>query len=141
MDTRFNISLIPYGNPKITYGVNEEINTLELQQPITLYFALDLNQGPHKFFIDFRNKTNSTPEMAIEIDNVSVEGITTDRMKWAGLYYPDYPEPWASEQTSPPMPVVKSSTFLGWNGRWELEFTVPIFRWVHQLEMLGWIYD
>jgi hypothetical protein len=29
---------------------------------------------------------------------------------------------------------------MGWNGRWELNFRVPIFTWIHQLENLGWIY-
>ena len=141
MDTRFSIKLIPHGSPIITYGIDQSVGeTLVLTAPVELRFDLDLDLGPHKFYIDFGNKTNHTPEMAVEIDSVTIEGITTDRMKWAGVYYPDYPEPWASEQTALE-PVLKSSTFLGWNGRWELEFTVPIFTWLHRLESLGWIYE
>lgn len=141
MDTRFSIKLIPHGSPIITYGLDQSVGeTLALTAPVELQFDLDLDLGLHKFYIDFRNKTNHTPEMAVEIDSVTIEGITTDRMKWAGVYYPDYPEPWASEQTALE-PVLKSSTFLGWNGRWELEFTVPIFTWLHRLESLGWIYE
>jgi len=142
MDTRFSINLIPHGSPIITYGIDSaQGETLELNVPVELRFAVDLDVGAHVFYIDFANKTNSTPEMAIEIASVTIEGITVDRAKWAGIYYPNYPEPWASEQTAPLDPVLKSSTFLGWNGRWELEFTTPIFTWLHKLENLGWIYN
>ena len=142
MDTKFSIELIPHGSPIITYGLDQAVGkTLELTVPVKLEFDVDVAQGTHKFFLEFRNKTNHTPEMAIEIQQVSFEDIATDRMKWAGLYYPDYPEPWASQQTAPLESVIKSSTFLGWNGRWELEFSVPIFTWIHKLENLGWIYE
>lgn len=142
MDTRFNITLIPHGTPTITYGLdNSKGETLQFTEPLELNFNLDLAEGEHKFFIDFKSKTNSTPEMAVEIGTVSVAGITTDRMKWAGVYYPDYPEPWASEQTTPLASSIDSATYLGWNGRWVLAFTVPVFTWVHRLENLGWIYS
>ena len=77
--------------------------------------------------------------MAVEIESVTVEGITVDRFKWAGIYTPNYPEPWASTQTNL-QPTLQSATYLGWNGRWELPFSVPIFTWIHQTENLGWIY-
>jgi hypothetical protein len=113
--------------------------TLELNAPAELQFAVNLESGPHTFYIDFRNKTNNTPEMAVEIDSVTFEGITVDRFKWAGVYTPDYPEPWASTQTNL-QATLPSATYLGWNGRWELPFTTPIFTWIHQIEHLGWIY-
>lgn len=140
MDTRFSIKLIPHGSPIITYGLDQSVGeTLELNAPAELQFAVDLESGPHTFYIDFRNKTNDTPEMAVEIDSVTFEGITVDRFKWAGVYTPDYPEPWASTQTNL-QPTLPSATYLGWNGRWELPFTTPIFTWIHQIEHLGWIY-
>jgi len=141
MDTRFSIKLIPHGNPIITYGVNQaKGETLVITEPVELQFNLELEKGPQVFYIDFRNKTNDTPEMAVEIDSVTFEGITVDRFKWAGIYTPDYPEPWASSQSNL-APTVMSATYLGWNGRWELPFTVPVFTWIHQLENLGWIYS
>jgi len=140
MNTRFSIKLIPHGSPVITYGLDSARGeTLELNAPAELQFDVDLATGPHVFYIDFRNKTNATPEMAVEIDSVTVEGITTDRMKWAGIYTPTYPEPWASTQTDL-KPTLPAATYLGWNGRWELPFTTPIFTWIHQIEHLGWIY-
>jgi hypothetical protein len=140
MNTRFSIELVPHGHPVITYGLDTEVNTIELQKPMSLYFDVELDQGPHKFYIDFKNKTNKTPEMAVEIAGVTVEGIIVDRFKWAGIYTPTYPEPWASTQSNLAA-TLRSATYLGWNGRWELPFSVPIFTWIHQTENLGWIYS
>jgi hypothetical protein len=137
----FSIRLQPHGRPTITYGVDEDINTITLTESIELLFSLNLSNGLHKFYIDFANKTNETPEMAVEIVDVTIEGMTLDRFKWAGLYYPNYPEPWASQQTKVLPHVHRHATYLGWNGRWELELECPIFTWIHKLENLGWIYS
>jgi len=142
MDTRFSIKLIPYGNPVITYSIDQDSGKLlELIEPTELEFNLDLESGSHKFILDFNSKTNSTPDMAVEIADINVEGISVDRFKWAGLYRPRYPEPWASSQRNPLPSVRTNTTYLGWNGTWELEFTVPIFAWIHQIEHLGWVYS
>ena len=142
MDTRFKIFLRPEGTvkPVISYGVDSIYETIVLEESKTLTFDVDLDAGPHTFILELNNKSNDTPDMAVIIESVEFEGISTDRMKWAGMYYPTYPEPWASTQTNLEH-VVRCSTYLGWNGRWELPFTTPIFRWIHQTENLGWIYD
>jgi hypothetical protein len=144
-NTEFSIKLKPHGlvRPIITYGFKhlDEFNLLELQHDTTLDFNIDLQSGPIIFYIKFENKTNETPDMAVEIESVTFEGMTLDRFKWSNRYYPEYPEPWASEQSKPLPKFHRSSTYLGWNGQWELEFETPIFTWIHRLEHLGWIYS
>jgi len=140
----FSIGLVPHGQTKpiITYGLDgDAINSITLDRATSLSFSLDLSNDLHKFFIEFANKTNETPDMAVEIESVTIEGIVVDRFKWVGRYYPVYPEPWASMQTEVLPDVRHSATYLGWNGRWELEFECPIFQWIHKLENLGWIYS
>ena len=141
-NTKFSINLIPHGSPKINYGIDSVTAStgLELNVPMSLHFDLDLDAGPHTLFIDFYNKTNLTPDCALEIESVTFEGMTLDRFKWSSRYYPHYPEPWASAQTEPLPQYQNSATYLGWNGRWELHFEAPIFTWIHRLENLGWIY-
>jgi hypothetical protein len=142
-NTNFSILLKPHGiiSPVITYKLNNlVINTIVLDKESRLHFSLDLDQGNNKFEIIFTNKINETPDMAVEILEVEIEGIVVDRFKWASRYYPLYPEPWASQQTEPLPEYQSSATYMGWNGRWELNFEVPIFTWIHQLENLGWIY-
>lgn len=141
-NTLIEIELEPEGHyPFISYGIDQFDAQLILKETTTLKFDLDLSCGSHKFMLNFSNKTNSTPELAVKINKVTIEGICVDRFKWAGKYYPNYPEPWASEQKHELPDCIDSATYLGWNGIWELDFTVPIFTWIHKIEHLGWIYD
>jgi hypothetical protein len=142
-NTRFSIHLRPHGAtpPEIRCGINIlEAHNLVLNDDIELVYDVDLPVGINRFILEFANKTNATPDMAVEIVDVDFEGMSLDRFRWSGVYFPDYPEPWASTQTNLPT-FQKSATYLGWNGQWELEFSVPIFTWIHRLENLGWIYD
>ena len=130
----------------IAYGLDAgPAKLMQLNGPRTLRFTQTVDRGNHAIYINFLNKLDSESDlaqgkdMAVEIAKVTIEGMTLDRFRWAGLYYPRYPEPWAGGQTNL-KPVVKSATYLGWNGRWELPFTTPIFTWIHQLEGLGWLY-
>jgi len=141
-NTEIEIQLCGEDHPVITYGINDtKLDTITLNGVHTLKFNFDLSSGLNTIFIDFANKTNDTPEMVVIIDSVSVEGLCLDRFKWAGSYTPVYPEPWASQQTEPLLATMSSATYMGWNGKWVLPFTVPIFTWIHQIENLGWIYD
>ncbi|CAB4133443.1 hypothetical protein UFOVP257_195 [uncultured Caudovirales phage] len=154
MDTTFDLNLsivlrsIWWKDiPIISYGIDDlTINTMPISNRTTITMAgFPLSIDKHCVWIDFNNKDDSNCvleerlDMAVEIESVTLEGITLDRVKWAAEYYPRYPEPWASTQTNLPT-VVKYTTYLGWNGRWNLNFTVPIFTWIHQTENLGWIY-
>jgi len=142
-NTNFSILLKPHGieNPMITCKMNDlVIDSILLDKESRLYFSLDLIRGNNKFEINFMNKTDDIPDMAVEILEVGIENIVVDRFKWASKYYPVYPEPWASQQVDPLPEFQSSATYMGWNGRWELNFEVPIFTWIHQLENLGWIY-
>lgn len=141
--TDLNIVLVGHGLTKPTIKFGNDLNKLtEIKNldSYTINQSLNLEKGLHKFFIDFDNKTNDTPDMAVEIVSVSFENFTLDRFKWSSKYYPRYPEPWRSQQTEPLPLYQTSATYLGWNGVWQLEFEVPIFTWIHQLENLGWIY-
>jgi len=129
--------------PAISYGVDDKnFGTILLKEKQTIYFNCPLDKGFHKLWIKFSNKNyedsklDQNLDMAVEIESVNFEGMTFDRFKWAGEYHPDYPEDYPDK-----ISVIKSATYLGWNGVWELSFTTPIFTWIHQLENLGWLYE
>ena len=102
----------------------------------------DFDLGPHSFWVQFLNKdySESKPDqgidMAVEIDSVAIHDIKLDRLKWAGKYYPTYPEDYPDKTTE-----LQPHTYLGWNGKWVLEFDTPVFTWIHRLENLGWLYS
>jgi hypothetical protein len=144
MDTKYlvniEVALTPKGIPCIAYGIDKLGEPILLARPTVLRFDLDLNLGEHKLLLELSGKANKDAETAVIIDSIKIEGMELDRAKWAGLYYPIYPESWAASQTDL-SDVLTNCTYVGWNGLWVLEFTVPIFTWVHKLENLGWIYD
>lgn len=140
-NTRFAVTLTGTGGPVVTYGIDDQVcNTIAINGSVVLHFSLDLTTADHRFFFEFNNKTNDIPDMMVVVESVAVEGIVTDRLKWSGIYTPNYPQPWADAQGKLD-PALPGATHLGWNGRWELPFSVPIFTWLHQTEHLGWIYS
>ncbi len=91
--------------------------------------------------IVFMNKSDSDPDLAVIIDQVEFFGIADPKFVWAGVYTPKYPEPWYSQQIEKPPACLHQQNYLGWNGHWRLDFTVPVFTWMHQTLDLGWIYQ
>jgi hypothetical protein len=89
----------------------------------------------------FMNKPDLDHDMAVVIDQVEFFGITDPKFVWAGVYSPKYPEPWHSQQPVTPPAKLPQQTYMGWNGCWRLDFTVPVFTWMHQTLNLGWIYQ
>lgn len=97
--------------------------------------------------VEFLNKTDADTiqdqglDKAIVIDWVEFFGIRDPKFVWEGVYTPVYPEPWYSQIESKPADALKNTNYLGWNGVWQLDFTVPIFSWIHQQQSHGWLYD
>jgi hypothetical protein len=91
--------------------------------------------GPKKLIIEHYDKANADPSTALIIEQIKFNEITSLRFVWEGSYQPNYPPHLKDE------PKVITSNYLGWNGFWTLEFTLPIYTWIHKIENLGWIYD
>ena len=87
------------------------------------------------------NKPELDHNMAVIVDSVEFFGITDPKFVWAGTYTPNYPEPWYSEQIEKPLAQLPQQNYMGWNGIWRLDFSVPVFTWMHQTMNLGWIYQ
>lgn len=104
--------------------------------------------GEYNITIEFLNKKNTDTidgkNKAIKIDKIIFNDIDSEKYVWQGIYRPVYPEPWATQQKNLGnnlKPTVESATYLGWNGQWTLNYSTPIFTWIHKLKNHGWIYD
>ena len=107
-----------------------------------------LVDGNYDVTIEFLNKKNSDTvdgkDKAIKIDKIVFNNIESEKFVWQGIYQPVYPEPWRSQQKiagNDPMPTLTSQTYLGWNGVWKLNYSAPIFTWIHKVKDHGWIYN
>lgn len=137
------------GSPEIIVRFDNDILYQGLLTE-TRCFEIDKNlpKNQYQISVEFNNKQNSDTDIinnldkAVIIDRLSFNNIKSDNFKLEGIYYPDYPEPWASQQQAqgvvlkPQLPAV---TYLGWNGVWRVNFSMPIFTWIHGVEKLGWI--
>ena len=131
--------------PIINIGIDNDIQQIILQDNQQFHYEFMANNQA-TLTVELLNKTDADTvpdsglDKAVIIESVSFFDITDDRFVWAGEYRPDYPEPWYSEQAVRPEPLLKSHTYLSWNGKWTLTFDVPVFTWIHRVQNLGWIY-
>jgi len=121
---------------------------------ITASFSLPLDfklsEGTHSISVELCNKKEDDTDLArgldkaVNIRHIEFFGISDPRFVWAGHYHPIYHPSWIDQQKQNgivPEPVLTQHTYLGWNGIWYLDFSVPIFTWMHKIQSLGWIYD
>jgi hypothetical protein len=111
--------------------------TLSKQQRVELEFTAPFGWLEVIFF----NKPELDHDMAVVVDSVEFFGISDPKFVWQGEYRPKYPEPWYSQQLTKPESVLSANNYMGWNGTWRLNFSVPVFTWMHQVQGLGWIYQ
>lgn len=129
--------------PRVIVSVPGSMHHCELYetQIISLDFVSSQGFVEILFYNKNYNEISDNCDMAVIIDQLSFFGISDPKFIWAGRYYPNYPEPWYSQQSPTPAVSLDKCNYLGWNGRWRLDFNLPVFTWMHQKLDLGWIYS
>ena len=131
--------------PEINIGINDDIQRIVLRDNQIFHYEFTAD-NPATLTVELLNKTDADTcpdtglDKAVIIESISFFDITDNLFVWLGEYRPKYPEPWYSEQTVRPEPLLKNHTYLSWNGKWTLTFDVPVFTWIHKVQNLGWIY-
>ena len=129
-----SLRLRPINQPRVLITVGS--HKIDKQLTKTEDFALNfVARDQVKIQIHHIDKPDFDPDTAVEIVSVSFFGINDPKFAWAGLYRPAYP----AHLTGPA--ELPGQTYLGWNGTWTLEFSVPVFVWMHQTLNLGWLYQ
>lgn len=144
--TLIDLHLEPVGGrPKTVIAINHKIlYDACLDHAQTFHYDIDCAVGINLLSISMVDKSPKDPDQAIRIRSLALGGIVDQRLIWQGQYRPCYPEPWASQQRRAGnnlSDVLGNTDYLGWNGIWQLEFTVPVYAWLHQSMNLGWLYD
>lgn len=131
---KLQLTLEPVGYPWVIVDANGQG---QLQQLFcTTDFSFDLRaNGSGYLTVEHFNKAVNDKDTAVIIKSIGFFGISDPKFVWAGVYYPNYPEHYP-DKTSP----LRFHDYLGWNGVYRLDFTVPVFTWMHQTQNLGWIY-
>ena len=82
-----------------------------------------------KFKIELGSEMWDKPPIA----EVLVNDIDIGALIFEGIYRPEYPEPWASQQTQQGIKLpdtIKNSPSMGHNGTWTFSFTSPFYMWL-----------
>ena len=121
---------------------NQEITGTE-KEPTIIEFEQELTEGEnYSLIIERSGKDNRQTvvengqiikDQLLHIKSIEIDEIEIGALVYSGLYTPQYPKPWASEQAKAgnALPAsFKNVTAMGHNGRWELGFTSPFYMWL-----------
>ena len=113
----------------VRVSCGEETKTLRLfGTPSWVHFNFNQAAGPMQLSVEMFNKQPNDPSTAVIVKAVKLNDIEHIQHTYQGMYYPNGKEP-------------VRDTYIAWNGRWVLDFTVPVYTWMHQMQGLGWIYE
>jgi hypothetical protein len=121
---------------------NQTITGTE-KEPTVIEFEHELTEGEqYSLIIKRSGKDNRQTvvengqiikDQLLHIKSIEIDEIEIGALVYSGLYTPQYPEPWASEQAKAGNVLpesFKNVTAMGHNGRWELGFTSPFYMWL-----------
>lgn len=132
---KMRVTLEPVGEPWVDVSVEGQSKTQRIIKTTNFDFEFDA-QDQCCLKIEHLGKVHNDPTTAVIVKEIGFFGIADPKFIWAGVYYPEYPEHYP-DKTSP----LPGQGYLGWNGVYKLEFSVPVFTWIHQTLSLGWIYQ
>ena len=136
---KLSVTLRPVDHPNIRVGVNGDNLTFVLDKTQTMDFEFTSDKDC-QLTVELVDKKD---QEAVVVESVSFFGISDPKFAWAGVYEPQYPEPWATQQHNQGVVLkqhLSPHTYLSWPGKWTLTFDVPVFTWIHRVQNLGWIY-
>ena len=132
---KMTVTLEPVQSPFVTVTAGKITHTQQLLTTTSFDFDfVAANQA--SLVLEHHSKSDQDPDTAVIIRRIEFYGISDPRFIWAGTYYPVYPSHYPDQKSSRP-----GQDYLGWNGTYVLEFRVPVFSWIHQIQDMGWLYQ
>jgi hypothetical protein len=130
--------------PTISIGIDDHrfdiLSLVKSNQSVIIDHVLE--PGTHKLWIDIGDTVafSKDPTMAIIVKSIRFQNLQ-DELAIFSYYQPHYPDHWIEEnrRDGRELPAIIHSNYLGWPGRWWLDFDTPIYRWLHQRLNLGWL--
>ena len=72
-------------------------------------------------------------DQMLHIKKIEIDEIDLGSLVFNGVYTPEYPEPWATQQAEAGNELKESFTNvtqMGHNGQWKFTFTTPFYMWL-----------
>ena len=132
---RMTVTLEPVQSPFVTITVDKIVYNQQLFTTTSFDFEF-LASDQAALTVEHHSKLDSDVDTAVIVQRIEFYGICDPRFIWAGTYYPVYPGHYPDQKSRLP-----GQGYLGWNGTYVLQFQVPVFSWIHQVQDLGWLYQ
>jgi hypothetical protein len=79
------------------------------------------------------DKGDILKDQLLHISRIEIDEIDIGSLVYEGVYTPEYPEPWASQQAKAGIELpkdFKNVTEMGHNGTWKFTFESPFYMWL-----------
>ena len=120
-----------------------EITSTE-QDPTKIEFEAELTEeSEYNLIIQRSGKTNNQTvvnekgdilkDQLLHIKSIEIDEIDIGALVYEGVYTPEYPEPWATQQRESSQDLkdsFKNVTMMGFNGKWKFTFQSPFYMWL-----------
>ena len=114
------------------------------EKPDVIEFEHELEEGKEYNIIINRSgkivnqtvindKGDVLKDQLLHIKSIEIDEIDIGALVYEGVYTPEYPEPWASQQRKAGKELqesFKNVTAMGHNGKWSFKFVSPFYMWL-----------
>ncbi len=123
-----------YFKEEIT-GTNDKPTIIEFEHELeenkSYNFIIDrLGKDPKQTIVE---DGKIVKDQLLHIKSMEIDEIDIGSLVYDGVYKPNYPEPWASQQTEAGNKLpesYKNVTQMGHNGTWTFTFESPFYMWL-----------
>ena len=122
------ITLRPIGLPNLHASVNQKLsNYVGLSTPITLEYCVGLLDNIDIVIKLYNKEYNLSVETAVIIDTITIDNINiVPKFDYLATYLNDH------SNNNP-------TSYLGFNGTWQLNIDQPFYHWLHKHTGQGWL--
>ena len=122
-------------NGEIT-GTEDNPDVVEFEQELEEgeKYSLIINRsGKSKNQTIINEKGDILKDQLLNIKSIEIDEIDIGALVYEGVYKPQYPEPWATQQKQADIDLpetFKNVTKMGHNGTWTFSFESPFYMWL-----------
>ena len=134
-----HVEIIVAGETKVTQDITGTENSpdiIEFEHVFEEEKAYDLvikRSGKSGRQTVVNEKGDILKDQLLHIKKIEIDEINIGALVYEGVYRPDYPEPWATQQRDAghELPYTfKNATIIGHNGSWTFNFSSPFYMWL-----------
>jgi len=117
-------------------GTNDKPDIIEFEHDLEegKEYNLTINRsGKGKNQTVVNEKGDLLKDPLLNIKSIEIDEIEIGALVYEGVYTPDYPEPWATQQKAQGIKLresFKNVTQMGHNGTWSFTFKSPFYMWL-----------